>query len=969
MERRSGDSLDLRKEKGCTPRTLAMNSQHDVTPVVDMHPIHLNATMDLDALVAELRTCNARSKQPLLLILPAQPTQAFRRSDDFRVLKMLQQKLATPILFVIPNSRHRGWARSHDLVAFESQEALQEKLNQNLPLSSGFTPQTEGVDMRESAQKDSGVLHETTGKPEPQTESLLAAGRMVNADNDQPGDVCGPESRQHVDTRANGERESLEAVLQRRQAPMHEKSVLVYAAQILEILTILEQQSPPIVHGAIKPSNIILEKKHHRVHLIGLSQSALGGAEDGIQHAGIDTPGYTAPEQLQGMSDPRSDLYALAATMHHLLTNRHPDSSSADYHYPLVRLVNPHVSAETERLLARALTYDIELRYQHAYEMKRDIDELVAKQRNTTHEPERGGPPPPPLATPGTLDVPAPFPKGEQHSPATHPPLYHPSLPQPLIPPNQNDLRRISSPHGTDRKRTAWQVGVTLLCILILGGGLLSYLSSARMAPHLPAASSSQCRGMCVQKTDDHKEIIGLSDGYAFDTESDRLDRQDMQAANAAFQHGNIPGAIILWNTAQQEDTSDPQPKIFLENQRVLNSTLPYMDLVVATMESGTYVSLGRWDLQGAYVAQREYNSACKLPGCTQVRLLVASSGNQATNAIPVANQIVDAARQPGSHILGVMGWPYSSRVLNVVRIFSQARIPLLSQMASSTALSGISPYFWRTVPNDSVQAQVGATYVETHLHAKTAALFFDKNDAYSNSVGEAFKLKFAGDGNQILGEYPFTAGNSRDQIAKGLQIMIKRGVVPDIIDFGGVATDASHLLEMLPQSGPFSHVTVWGGDGLYEVGAYTGAARANYHRLRFTAFAFPDTWVNLGLQRQEPPFFAEYPAAFDPFHRHFGGAYGFRRADGDCILSYDATMVLMEAYSLATQQSHGQVRPADMRRALSEINGPRTIQGATGQIALGANGDATNKAVVVLEVSPQNTLSEAAVVGQFLKR
>jgi len=83
------------------------------------------------------------------------------------------------------------------------------------------------------------------------------------------------------------------------------------------------------------------------------------------QTSALGTPGYAPPEQYQGNADARSDLYALAATLHHLVTNRDP-RNSAPFAYPLARTVNPLVTADTEYVLERALKMSPGDRYQTA---------------------------------------------------------------------------------------------------------------------------------------------------------------------------------------------------------------------------------------------------------------------------------------------------------------------------------------------------------------------------------------------------------------------------------------------------------------------------------------------------------------------------------------------------------------------------------------------------------------------------
>src|SRR5262249_52383507 len=78
-------------------------------------------------------------------------------------------------------------------------------------------------------------------------------------------------------------------------------------------------------------------------------------------------------------------------------------------------------------------------------------------------------------------------------------------------------------------------------------------------------------------------------------------------------------------------DSSDAEAHIYLEDQRVVSSGSPYITLVVGTMLSGSahLVGVGRDNLQGAYVAQKEYNDGSKLPNGVKVRLLIANTGSK----------------------------------------------------------------------------------------------------------------------------------------------------------------------------------------------------------------------------------------------------------------------------------------------------------------------------------------------------
>ena len=174
------------------------------------------------------------------------------------------------------------------------------------------------------------------------------------------------------------EGENLEARMERIKRPMEEQDALRYAGEVLNILDYLEQQVPPIVHRDIKPANIIIGAKDQRAHLVdfGIARAYAPSNARRKQTTALGTPGYAPPEQYQGNAEPRSDLYALAATLHHLLTNRDP-TEYPPFQFPPARTLNPLLTPDIEAVLIHALQLDSNQRYQTALEMKRDIDDIV----------------------------------------------------------------------------------------------------------------------------------------------------------------------------------------------------------------------------------------------------------------------------------------------------------------------------------------------------------------------------------------------------------------------------------------------------------------------------------------------------------------------------------------------------------------------------------------------------------------
>ena len=96
--------------------------------------------------------------------------------------------------------------------------------------------------------------------------------------------------------------------------------VLSIMMPVVDALSYLHRQSPPIIHRDIKPENIIVPTASDEAVLVdfGLAKEYFPARTTNIIRQG--TPGYAAPEQYGGGTNPRSDIYGLGATLYTLLT-------------------------------------------------------------------------------------------------------------------------------------------------------------------------------------------------------------------------------------------------------------------------------------------------------------------------------------------------------------------------------------------------------------------------------------------------------------------------------------------------------------------------------------------------------------------------------------------------------------------------------------------------------------------------
>lgn len=165
----------------------------------------------------------------------------------------------------------------------------------------------------------------------------------------------------------------LETVLEEHGKPLDEARVARWALQICDVLLYLHNHKPePIVFRDMKPSNVMVVGDD-RIVLIdfGIARHLNRSDRKGTM---IGTEGYSPPEQYRGVAEPVGDIYALGATLHHLLTNTDPRLETPfTFQERPIRQINPTVSPEMEAVVARALEYDMAARWQSAEEFRQAL--------------------------------------------------------------------------------------------------------------------------------------------------------------------------------------------------------------------------------------------------------------------------------------------------------------------------------------------------------------------------------------------------------------------------------------------------------------------------------------------------------------------------------------------------------------------------------------------------------------------
>ncbi len=189
------------------------------------------------------------------------------------------------------------------------------------------------------------------------------------------------------------EGETLEDLLEANPQPFTQEEVVEWALQICDVLAYLHSHKPPVIFRDIKPGNLMM--RHHDGRIMVIDFGIAKVFEHGARGTMIGTEGYSPPEQYRGAAEPRGDLYALGATLHHLLTARDPRLEPPfTFHERPIRQLNPNISPELEAAVMRSLTYDVQERYSSATEMALALTKAVPRRQRSLGRGAAGFAPP-----------------------------------------------------------------------------------------------------------------------------------------------------------------------------------------------------------------------------------------------------------------------------------------------------------------------------------------------------------------------------------------------------------------------------------------------------------------------------------------------------------------------------------------------------------------------------------------------
>jgi len=172
------------------------------------------------------------------------------------------------------------------------------------------------------------------------------------------------------------EGDNLEIKLQQRRSPFLEEEVIAWAIALCDVLDYLHMHEPePIIFRDIKPANVMITRRNQiRLVDFGIAKTFQTGTKGTM----IGTEGYSPPEQYRGEATEAVDIYALGATLHHLLTNQDPRTEPPfTFDERPIREANPEVTVALETIINTALMYNPPDRFESAAIMRKTLIALA----------------------------------------------------------------------------------------------------------------------------------------------------------------------------------------------------------------------------------------------------------------------------------------------------------------------------------------------------------------------------------------------------------------------------------------------------------------------------------------------------------------------------------------------------------------------------------------------------------------
>lgn len=290
--------------------------------------------------------------------------------------------------------------------------------------------------------------------------------------------------------------------------------------EILDALVYLHNRQPPVVHRDIKPANIRVTPEGRAMLVdFGLVKMYDPGVKTTMGARAI-TPGYAPPEQYgRGSTDPRTDVYALGATLYYILTGHDPLESvqrMAGEQMPTAISLNAKLPARVSQTIERAMALEPGQRFQTAEEFKNLLQPVAAPVASTVVVPQQ-----PESGAVRTVQVP---------------------ISKPISPPESKPVSKpVSKP--LPAKRRNWMILglIGFFVLLCVGGSLGAFAWFLNDQQNRDADRKEETRiALAVTQTIQNRktqtqQAVGTAEAYRRETDTARVNANATAEAQATL--------------------------------------------------------------------------------------------------------------------------------------------------------------------------------------------------------------------------------------------------------------------------------------------------------------------------------------------------------------------------------------------------------------------------------------------------
>lgn len=335
---------------------------------------------------------------------------------------------------------------------------------------------------------------------------------------------------------------------------------------------------------------------------------------------------------------------------------------------------------------------------------------------------------------------------------------------------------------------------------------------------------------------------------------------------------------------------------------------------------------------EAAKLAVKEVNENGGLLG-GEVEYVEYDNTSDLTEAASVAQRLAS------EDVVGIVGPATTGDSNAQIPVIQEAAVPAILPAATGNGMTlddngDVFEYLFRVAFEDAFQGRAAATYVTETLGAQTAALFVDQSTDYATGLEQAFTEEFEALGGQVVTTESFQSGDT--DFTASLTSLLSQEF--DVLYVPGYYTEVGLLIKQARELGITQPIV--GGDGLGNQTLVDLAGASNVNDVYYTAHYSP-------LSDDED---------LQDFLTKFEEEYG-KQADQFAVLSYDATMLLLDAVERAGS--------ADRQAVTDALAATETFDGLTGTFSIDEDHNPVKEVLMLQLTNGEVENVEAVNVGE----